>query len=333
MILFFIVLGFLYACSLFRKRNELYLFDVPATISLKGLLSLSIIAFHIQFNTDIAFLSLFNSWGAPVVSIFLFISGYGLIVSYKKRGENYLNVFLKQRLLRILFPFLLVTFIYLGLAYLDSGVLKTNICYDLVVYGMTPLPYSWFVVAILVLYLVFYVVFKFLKAKDKNKLLYVSVISVLLVWAAIWANYERCWWVTTFAFCTGLFYGFYEDFFVKIAFNKWCKIASLPVVALVVGGVIVLHIEPLLCLAYIAIPLLVLTLTRYSGFPRTKLVMFLGEISYEIYLLHGIGIELLRGYHFYIKSDYLYVLAVYTLTIVCAYCLHKGMYYLKYIKV
>lgn len=76
MIFFLIIIVLLYILS-FRSFNErVSPFNKEHVSILKGVMAMSIVAFHLSYQTD-DWLFMFSSWGAPVVSIFYFISGYG----------------------------------------------------------------------------------------------------------------------------------------------------------------------------------------------------------------------------------------------------------------
>ena len=109
---------------------------------------MSIVAFHLSYQTD-DWLFMFSSWGAPVVSIFYFISGYGLAFNYRARGNEYLSHFFKHRILgNLILPFLLVWIVNrivsgnISMSLLDELI-------ELLMHGETTLPYSWYVFSIL----------------------------------------------------------------------------------------------------------------------------------------------------------------------------------------
>lgn len=89
---------------LFHNHIGLYCFDVRRTNSLRGVLAILIILHHLSSKIDILFLKWFHDFGAPIVSMFFFVSGYGLIKSYLKKGTAYIDGFLAKRLGKILPP-------------------------------------------------------------------------------------------------------------------------------------------------------------------------------------------------------------------------------------
>ena len=53
--------------------------------------------------------------------------------------------------------------------------------------------------------------------------------------------------------------------------------------------------------------------------PYNRALMFLGSVSYELYLVHELFILLLRGKHIYIASDTLWIAAVLICSLIAAY--------------
>ncbi len=326
MYFFLIVLALLYICSLIEPfRNNFYPLDKDRTLCLKGILSFLIIAFHIQFLVDIPILFLFNSWGAPVVSLFFFISGYGSTCSYLKKGNRYLDGFFYRRIWKTIKPFLVVTAIYMLLEFMDKGCLSSPSLVELIRKGDTILPYSWFVIAIIIQYLFFFFSFKY-GITMRRKIIYVLVLTIIGMIIMSSIHYGRHWWVSSLAFPAGMVYAFKESSWNSILKQKKWRFLFMPVICVVILIVVMSKVEALFTIVYILIPLLVVYLISYVGGNRNKIMMFLGSISYEIYLFHGVSMYILRGKHIYVESDYLFVLLVCVCTILFSYCLHKVIY-------
>ena len=103
-------------------ENTDYL-GVKSTTGLKGFLALCIVFHHLsQWVTTGEEFSNFNYMGTYIVSVFFFLSGYGLYVQNEK-NENYLNNFLVKRLSRILIPVLIISVIYLIYESINGQVL------------------------------------------------------------------------------------------------------------------------------------------------------------------------------------------------------------------
>jgi RHS repeat-associated protein len=97
MILFFIliILGLILS---FLSKRAYGVFSKDRITPFRGILALFIILHHIYLYGHYPALSEFKSWGAIAVSIFLFVSGYGLNKSYLLKGTAYLSDFLKKRI-------------------------------------------------------------------------------------------------------------------------------------------------------------------------------------------------------------------------------------------
>lgn len=86
---------------------------MEVTLPLRGVLAMGIVIHHISLRVVDAIpggmwiFPQFQFWGAPIVAVFFFLSGYGLMVSLITKGENYLDGFLKKRLLKIVLPLVL----------------------------------------------------------------------------------------------------------------------------------------------------------------------------------------------------------------------------------
>ena len=93
-------------------------FSKQATVPLRGLLATGIVLHHlslrlVEASPDCSWLwSQFSFWGAPIVAVFFFLSGYGLMVSLITKGQKYLDGFLKKRLLKIVLPLVLCSIVF-----------------------------------------------------------------------------------------------------------------------------------------------------------------------------------------------------------------------------
>ena len=136
-------------------------FDKDKLILVKALMALLIVADHLNFFLDLPWLKPARELGAPIVSVFFFISGFGLVRSYQSKGSAYLTSFPGRKFLRIVLPAVLALICYYLLLwnpernYLDDWK-------NLVLYGTPILPFSWFAEAIVFFYLIYYFSFRFL---------------------------------------------------------------------------------------------------------------------------------------------------------------------------
>lgn len=114
-------------CNPFTHKGiELYSFGVQESCALKGILALGVVLSHLQIYC-------FKPHDYPIVNqfailaqvgVFFFISGYGLVAGYTRKGDEYLHGFLRHRVTKIITPLLIATVAYLiekNLLLVESG--------------------------------------------------------------------------------------------------------------------------------------------------------------------------------------------------------------------
>ena len=296
-------------------------FSKEKMVSLKAAMALMIVAHHIYLAYGVDALHPFMKLGAPIVSVFFFISGFGLHKSYQTKGEDYLRSFFQHRILRIVLPALISLAAYYILLWNPSRDFMGE-WRNIVLHGIPILPHSWFVVAILAFYLCFFISYRFIPKGCREFGVLFMVICLMTFYILI--GYDRCWWISSLAFPTGVFYASYESK-IQSLFERRHLLYWLTVILLLFELILIYSTgqQYFWTLCYIFIPLLV-ALTA-SQLPLEKLntgvVRFLAMISYEVYLCQGISMELLRG-RLFIQSDLIFVLLVYAVTIILALGVH-----------
>lgn len=142
-------------------------------------------------------------WSGPyIVAIFFFISGYGL--QYKYRHNQMDIKYLKNRTKAILLPIILPIIIYVLLSCNGWGSFK-HLCKNAIFHGNLILPYSWFVIVILLLYVSYYFIRRHLKNEINFCIAYCAFLLVITV------IFQRIGWdsssfVSNIAFLLGIVY-------------------------------------------------------------------------------------------------------------------------------
>ncbi len=356
MIEFFLIdiLFLFFAILLIVKRNTVFgkdydVLSLNCSLKIRGALAILIVLHHLSLTIRYTILfKVFTLIGAPCVAIFFFYSGFGLMTNYVVR-ENYLKAFVSKRILKILIPYVLSFFItwlgYLLTKYKYTPREVINSLFD----GDPVVRYSWYVLTILIFYTVFYLSCKILK-HPKAVLLGIflgTVIYCIVVTNSFsWGN----WTINScFAFCLGTIMAVYKENLVKfLTPNKKYIFYSL-FVLLCCGGVLIFVVlsderfsfvdmtkyppiadymmkKPLSVIA-MNIICAVLIVILFWLFKKVKLnekiFCFLGKISFEIYLYHGLIMYLLRNPLGYCKIDILYLIITFVLTILISFIMHK----------
>ncbi|MBR6246940.1 MAG: acyltransferase family protein [Bacteroidales bacterium] len=298
-------------------------FDKDKLILVKALMALLIVADHLNFFLDLGWLRPARELGAPIVSMFFFISGFGLVRSYQGKGPAYLKSFLGKKFLRIVLPALLALACYYLLLW-NPGRDYPGDWKNLVLYGTPILPFSWFAEAIVFFYLIYYLSFRFLPGKWKAA----GLLAGTLAWmaATILAGYDWCWWICSLSFPAGALFAWKEKEIYAFCEERPYRYYALLGVLSIVFLVLYLPRNPYLwTLCYILIPTIVALLVARLPIGRLHgpVITFICGISYEIYLCHGIPMELFRD-RLPIDSGLLFIIAVYALTVLLAFAVHKA---------
>ncbi len=326
--------------SIFNANNDVL--DKYNSNKIKGLLAILIIIHHLSiYIKDTILFKVFTVAGIIAVSAFFFYSGYGLMTNYLKK-ENYLKDFLNKRIMKIVIPYI-IAIIFTILAYLLTKQLTPRRIFNSLVEGEPVVRFSWYVLAIIILYVVFYLSAKFLK---KKKMINIAVFGGTILYCIVVNNILgfNNWWVNScFAFFIGIYWASYKEKYAitlkdKNRIIRYAVILSIILFAIIgiqflISGYNVMDIisntsladdimkEPIPVIN-MNIICVVLLLVLFNTLEKVrlddKLFTFLGNISFEIYLYHGLVMYLLRNPCFYCRIDYIYAVLVIGLSIILA---------------
>lgn len=316
-----------------KNNLELIAFDRDRTNLLKGALCIGIILCHTSMyaGDQMPNGGRVASMAYPTVSVFFFISGYGLMTSLKAKGQEYLKGFLTKRMKSLLVPLIVlniinvIAYIVLGKDLPDLNELKFQFLY------MSPfLIFSWFVYAMIVLYLLFYFLFRFLNNKYVSVLLIFEAVIFFITYSYadnVFTMY-RC---TVLVFPIGLLYALFEEKIKKVMMNKESCVAIFVSIVILNAAFFITMRKidvmewPDLPMGYVIVTMNSLVYVLCSYFIEIKglfrsVFKFLGNISYEIYLVHGIIFLDYRFGNYNICLQFIYV---YSAVIISAYFINK----------
>ncbi|MCR4768001.1 MAG: acyltransferase [Saccharofermentans sp.] len=180
--------------------------SLDAMKSLRGFAAIGVILHHIS-QEDIfqqkAVFSAFVNAGAYFVAIFFFCSGFGLIKSLNTK-ENYLKGFIKNRIVKaIVLPFYVNVIVY-GILMAVTGYELPKERWIFNFLGLTMMnTYAWFPIVLALLYLVFFLCFRFIKKRPvcfAVIFLFIIGLGGLFSWNghfAPWHGPEN-WWLNPF---------------------------------------------------------------------------------------------------------------------------------------
>lgn len=277
-----------------RIKKEASGLSLDESTALKGLLCVTIFFHHFSgWFTDLdPVLYLISHCGSFIVSVFFFLSAYGLSKSSKWQNQTFKDLIL--RILKLCIPFWITDILYLIVHFCMDIRLSVDVNLKNILLSTLNLSeivsFSWFVSTIVFLYCVLFVVKR--SYKINHILLFFIVLSIA---SFIVPNL----WVTFFAFPVGLLISEKEKYLINLKTGQYILWSIL-----LVAGTVLFIILKYISVNYDYKMLLDKTADAGSGLLFSvlvyllltkvhignKLVFFLGKISYEFYLVHGLGI-------------------------------------------
>ena len=314
-------------------RTDVDYLSNKSTKSLKGLLALLIIFHHIsQKITTGENFSNFEYMGRYIVALFFFLSGYGLYFQYSNNA-TYMENFLKKRLVRIFIPFFVFIVIYVIYRATLGEVVNVDFFLSFWEDHSNIIYNGWFINSIIVLYVIFYISFK---SKD-TKIAVFKLVFLTLVYI-FWKAYQDHgdWeYVSIMAFLLGIFWMKYRVSIDKFIEKKY----FIFLISFSILMYVFRHYEDIMKdigitnryvyygivgnLCTMVFVVYFLLLTNKLNFSN-KYLDFLGDISFEIYMIHGLVMHYLGK--FFVSSgvnDILYTIVVLFVSIVSAYYIKK----------
>ena len=267
--------------------------SIDESTCLKGIMCVCIFLHHFSgwIIPQTPVIYFFSHCGSFMVSVFFFLSGYGLKISTSKKALN--KSFLPKRLVKILVPYWICEIIYICFnKFLSVGsdidLSLTNILLSIFTLRDVVM-FSWYVTATVFLYLVFFFTSKIKKANH--------TLCVFVILVSAFAFVPDLW--TTFvAFPLGMLVAQKENIFSKLCNKKYglllvCTII-LTIVAIVpkyigqtLNNQIMMNISDATSGSLFAFIVFLIIIKVEI---KNKILLFLGKISYEFYLLHGLMI-------------------------------------------
>lgn len=298
-------------------------FDLAHTLPLRGILALLVVFGHLDtvVSSQTRILAPLHM-ATPAVAVFFFMSGYGLMLSYTKKGKDYLHQFVAKSTVKLLLPLLITTLLYQGILIILSRWSFSTLIDNFISGREMPLVHSWFVYALFLFYMLFFVFFNSENSIGIKGRCIGLTMSVLLYYiiTRYCFRWDFFWWLTCLSFPMGIYYARFEDQ-VKDYISRYNWI-TIPIILLLLAIKLLSgEYTPVLAeLPYVLIgPLVAILLYRMPLPTNNKILNFIGTLSFEIYLTHGIFESLLRNIF---ESPYLFIAVVVTMTIFTSWLLH-----------
>jgi len=312
-----------------KKWND-EAFSLRQMKSIQGFLTICIMLHHIGQRTCASWfppekiiapgLEFFSIFGYCFVSVFFFCSGYGLYVSFHNK-QNYLNGFFRKRVFIIILSYYTSGLVFLILRFIMRQPMDVNLVLYYIIGVKMSNPHAWYVVVLPLLYLFFYLSFRFCKKDGKAiSCFFILVILFVIFGTCIdhnnWLMCGEWWYNTVLIFPIGVLFAKYQQ--KVLGHFKKHNILYYLYLILMLGGIVAsyyLSVYILSIFTYygdtnnfdykiprrwvcvIAQLLVITTFTFFIFMVSMKLrvgnrfLAFMGTITLEFYLIHGIFLE------------------------------------------
>lgn len=321
------------------KQNPSYLSQTN-TNCLKGILAICVLICHVWSNIASSISMggigkyagvIFTAVGYLSVSLFFFLSGYGLMIQYQKKGKSYLNGFFRKRFFPLyLLCIILILFYSAVRLFLGESISVWSFLQSFF-FGETVISKGWYLQSILLWYLFFFISFRFF-SKEKTQILSLFILFAVYIAICLVLNLYVTWYEGTLSLPIGVLWAKYKD---KIA--EYLNLRYTVHILLILGAFAVLFllgnftllpvflkiISKCLSAVFFAIAVVIsLRILPIENF----ITKFLGKIYLEIYVIHGFCLMFWHSKYIYINNALLYSVLVFLSSLILA-CILKPVFY------
>ena len=326
--------------------------SLSQTKAFLGFSSIVIIFHHLCQRTSVSWirkdaivhgLDGFEFVGYLFVALFFFCSGYGMFKSYKTKANYFENFFVKRA-----FPIIITWFLTSTLFFVARSVKDVPFSFSTIfsIGGPSMLnQYGWYVSIILILYFLFYIGF-FRAKKDISGIVVVAIGIVAIILFCDYFIYGTWWYNTMHMFLVGIIYASNEDRIVALLKKRYIMILCVSMLIFVFTFLIGNSILPLyqmlaknynytvdrwiIFFCQVISSFLFVTwvmMLRMKIYIGNEALDILGKMTLEIYLVHGLFVQLF-SYAFiydkikpliYIKNVFVYSIVVLILSLPLAF--------------
>lgn len=286
--------------------------SVEKTNSIKGIFIVLVFLSHmtsfLTLNDNIlnsSYLFLNGIIGQSMVALFMFYSGYAMMLSCMKKGEPYVKAIPVKRVLKVLINFDIAVLLFviaqtiMGNAYSVGQILLFFTGWD------SPGNSNWYIFSILILYIITYVSFKIGK---KNKYIILAIACVLsALYVFIMNKFKPVYWYdTVFCYLFGMaWYAFRDKIEGMLKTKKIFWWSAL--IAVTVFYLLLVYFNTLLLLRHLLFAAVVVLVTMRVQI-NNKILNWLGSHLFSIYILQKLPMLVLV--HFGLNDNTILFIAV-----------------------
>lgn len=287
--------------------------SLQAAMPLRGALALTVVLHHLAQRTEAgALMRPLTDMGYLPVAMFFFLSGCGVMKKHMA-SPDYRRRFLRRRLRALCWPLLPALAVYAALCAASRPFMSAWDFYN----GVIGAANAWFLVNLIAFYAAFALAMRMCGGRPGLMTAVMAICCALYTAGCMALGYGDWWYKSSPAFVLGMAWAAWGGRWTPfIRRHYWPLLAACWALCLLIHR----NIWPLgwflpfgafipsaLAASLFALGVALLSMKIRFGNPALD---YLGRVSYEIYVLHGILLIALRGDWIWIESDLLYALLV-----------------------
>ena len=297
--------------------------SIQKTNALKGILAICVLISHLysifHFENKILNWVVGSLMGYLSVSLFFFLSGYGLESSYEKKKDIYIEKFMKRKIIPFYTIYIILVGIYVGMRFIIGENISVSDIMKSLIYGGTEVKFGWFLQTILVLYLIFWISFQVNVCGgrgEKYKILLCTIGEIVFCIGSYVFEMDTTWYATSVCFLLGVYWKYFEKRIIKKMERLAVRIAFVGVCLCFAGiGILIANnlfsgrssdmMQIMVTSIFFTIAFILIVVDINI---ENIITDRLGKISFEIYVLQGLFFILVEQLK--IKSPVLSVLLI-----------------------
>ena len=209
-------------------------------------------------------------------------TGYGLVYSWKAKAD-YLNGFLRKRVVRVLWPYITANcFAILIYAIFDNGVIFRDALISFV--SLRYLSSAWYVFAIILFYIAFYMIGK-RAHNEKNLVMLLIAFWIVYFLVCVVTHQKTFWYNSSFCFVLGVVGAIQKQYSLKV--NSKGRLFAYSLILVIAIAMIAFSPRKLILdLTFSTLFSALIAVFVFTFEIKNKVLDKLGGISYEVYLVH-----------------------------------------------
>lgn len=296
------------------------------TSAIKGMLAILVLLCHLRSYISTvdsnAFLhNLFVAFGYLSVAFFFFLSGYGLQRQYDSK-VNYMTNFFRNRIFVFYIKYVIVVLAY-SFLFLLSNLFSLKLFLKSFLFGGTIVINGWYFQTTLLLYLIFYLVYK---SNLKNKILLMFIGILIYIFTCLLLNLDNHFYQSVFCFLFGILYAKYSNYIIPVLTKWYVIIVNLLLFSILIYFKSTLDLTGsinVIVVTFMSLNMISFVLhSKISNLINNLFLRKIGELSFEIYAVHGALITIFRSKFLFIENDIIFILFVLFFSFLFSWILH-----------